>query len=94
MLDTFDCCFATLLCTIAGVIGKADIQHPYMRMWLFGIVTMVEMETGPLIERFWPNGEWQVLLLEGRLTKANVLLAERQSRHSGLCQQDHRHRQA
>lgn len=81
VLDTFDCCFVTLFDTIAGVIVKADIQHPYMRMWLFGIVTMVEMETGPLIERFWPDCEWHSFLSEGRLTKANVLLAERERRN-------------
>lgn len=81
VLGTFDCCFVTLFDTIAGVIVKADIQHPYMRMWLFGIVTMVEMETGPLIERFWPDGEWQALVSEGRLAKANLLLAERERRN-------------
>jgi len=81
VLGTFDCCFVTLFGTIAGVIDKADIQHPYMRMWLFGIVTMVEMETGPLIERFWPDGEWQSLVSEGRLAKANMLLAERERRN-------------
>lgn len=81
VLGTFDCCFVTLFDTIAGVIIKEDIQHPYMRMWLFGIITMVEMETGPLIERLWPSGEWQSLLSEGRLAKANMLLAERQRRN-------------
>lgn len=81
VLGTFDCCFVTLFDTIVGVIVKTDIQHPYMRMWLFGIVTMVEMETGPLIERFWPDGEWQSFLSEGRLAKANMLVAERQRRN-------------
>jgi hypothetical protein len=81
VLGTFDCCFVTLFDTIVGVIVKTDIQHPYMRMWLFGIVTMVEMETGPLIERFWPDGEWQSFLSAGRLAKANMLMAERERRN-------------
>jgi len=81
VLNTFDCCFVTLFNTIDGVIVKTDIQHPYMRMWLFGIVTMVEMEAGALIERFWPDGEWQSFLSEGRLAKAQVLLAERERRN-------------
>lgn len=81
VLGTFDCCFVTLFDTIAGVIVKADIQHPYMRMWLFGIVTMLEMETGPLIERFWPDGEWQSFVSEGRLAKANAMLVERERRN-------------
>ena len=81
VLNTFDCCFVTLFNTIAGIIVKDDIQHPYMRMWLFGIVTMVEMETGPLIERFWPDGAWQSQISEGRLAKAQLLLAERERRN-------------
>ena len=52
-----------------------------MRMWLFGITTMLEMETGPMIERLWPNGEWQSMVSDGRLGKAQSLLEERERRN-------------
>lgn len=80
-LNSHTCCFVTVLGAIAGVIGKEDIQHPYMRMWLFGIITMLEMETEPLIERIWPDDTWKSLVSEGRLAKAEALLTERKRRN-------------
>jgi hypothetical protein len=79
-LSRHDLCFVQLLDAIAGIIVKDDIQHPYMRMWLFGIVTMLEMETGPMIERFWPDDTWKSLVSPGRLAKAGILLEERTRR--------------
>ena len=79
-LSRHDLCFVRLLDAIAGVIVKDDIQHPYMRMWLFGIVTMLEMETGPMIERFWPDETWKSLVSPGRLNKAETMLEERSRR--------------
>lgn len=80
VLSRHDLCFVRLLDAIAGVIVKDDIQHPYMRMWLFGIVTMLEMETGPMIERFWPDDAWKSLVSPGRLAKAETMLEERSRR--------------
>lgn len=37
---------------------KDDIQHLSMRMWRCGIITMVKMETGPLVEQLWFHGQW------------------------------------
>ena len=85
-LNRSPCCFISVLGTVAGVVIKEDIQHPYMRMWLFGIITMLEMETEPLIERIWPDGAWKTLVSDGRLAKAEALLTERKRRnqHSTL----------
>lgn len=81
VLNHHPCCFVSVLGGIAGVIVKEDVQHPYMRMWLFGIITMLEMETEPLIERIWPNDTWKPIVSEGRLAKAEALLAERERRN-------------
>ena len=80
-LSQHDVCFVRLLDSITGVIVKNDIQHPYMRMWLFGIITMLEMETEPMIERLWPDDAWKALISPGRLAKAEALLEERARRN-------------
>lgn len=80
-LNRHPCCFVSVLGAIGGVIIKEDVQHPYMRMWLFGIITMLEMETEPLIERIWPSDTWKPMVSEGRLAKAEALLAERKRRN-------------
>jgi hypothetical protein len=80
-LSQHDLCFVRLLDSVAGIIVKNDIQHPYMRMWLFGIITMLEMEIGPMIERLWPHDAWKSLISPGRLAKAETMLEERARRN-------------
>jgi len=74
-------CFVRMLGTVGGIITRDDIQHPFVRMWLFGIITMVEMQTTPLIERLWPEGAWTASLSKSRLEKAQALLEERLRRN-------------
>ena len=50
-------------------------------MWLFGIVTFVEMELMQLIEEHFPEESWRSLLSPGRLEKALALQQERERRN-------------
>ena len=50
-------------------------------MWLFGIVTIVEMGLVQLIHERFPNDGWQQQLSAGRLQKARDIQAERQRRN-------------
>ncbi|HEB98746.1 MAG TPA: HD domain-containing protein [Thiotrichales bacterium] len=79
-------CFITTLGTVNGVIGRADMESPLVRMWLFGMITMLEMRLGELIEQRWPDDAWTGLVSPGRLEKARALQAERQRRgqHASL----------
>ncbi len=78
--------FVSVLGEVAGVAGRASLNTPVARMWLFGIVTMAEMLMTRLIERCFPHGQWQSILSEGRLAKATSLQQERERRgqHSAL----------
>jgi hypothetical protein len=81
VLTRHDYCFVTLLGNVAGVVGRDDINKPMVRMWLFGIVTMVEMGVVQLINERFPDAAWQVVVSEGRLQKARDIQAERQRRN-------------
>jgi hypothetical protein len=76
--------FVTAFGRVAGIVTRADMQKPPVRMWLFGLVTLIELRYARLIEQFCPNGSWRQCLSEGRLKKAEVLLAERRRRHQDL----------
>ena len=81
VLTRHDYCFVTVLDNIAGVIRRDDINKPMARMWLFGIVTIVEQRLLKIILDRFPNDSWQQEVSEGRLAKAREIQTERQRRN-------------
>src|SRR5262245_7599853 len=69
---------------VAGIVTRTDLQKAPVRMWLFGLVTLIEMRFSELIERHCPADEWKKYVSEGRLQKAESLLQERQRRNQRL----------
>ena len=65
---------------IAGVLARADLEQPIGRMWLFGIVTLVEFDFVRRIMARWAEESWAVLLSPSRLDKARELQQERARR--------------
>jgi hypothetical protein len=86
VLTRHDYCFVTTLGHIGGVICRDDVNKPMVRMWLFGMVTMIEMGLIRLVDELYPDGAWQAKLSKGRLQKARDIQNERQRRnvHSDL----------
>lgn len=69
--------FVSLLGEVVGIVSRNDINKPVVRMWLFGMITFIEMEVLQMIEDYYPDDSWQALLSEGRLEKARHLQQER-----------------
>jgi hypothetical protein len=80
VLTRYDFCFVTSMGDVAGVITRGDMQQPIVRMWLFGIMTLTELDMLRRIRAVWPDGSWTRLLSAGRLGKAQALLEERRRR--------------
>lgn len=76
--------FVNVLGQVGGILTKTDLQKPPVRMWLFGMITIIEMGLTRLIELAYPDGSWRECLSEGRLQKAEVLLEERKRRSQDL----------
>lgn len=76
--------FVSLLGRVGGIVTRSDLQKPPVRMWLFGMVTLMEMRFSRLIERYCPGDEWKPFLSEARVQKAEELLAERARRNQDL----------
>jgi hypothetical protein len=81
VLTRHEYCFVSVLDNVAGVISRDDINKPMVRMWLFGIVTMIEMGLVQTIESRHPDQSWQSLVSKGRLERAKQVQAERQRRN-------------
>ncbi len=73
-------CFVTVLGTVNGVITRAEMEKPLVRMWLFGMITMLEMRLTEMIAERWPGERWTELVSQGRLEKARKLQEERARR--------------
>ncbi|HID50025.1 MAG TPA: HD domain-containing protein, partial [Chromatiales bacterium] len=74
-------CFIAVLGDVAGYISRSEINKPVVRMWLFGIITIIEMELVQMIEEYYPAEAWTGFLTAGRLAKARALQEERQRRN-------------
>ena len=69
---------------IAGVITRYELQKAPVRMWLFGMLTLIEMRMTSQIDELYPGDAWSTYLSEARLEGARGLLAERQRRNQQL----------
>ncbi len=76
--------FVTAFGQIGGIVTRTDLQKPLVRMWLFGMITIVEMGLTRLIESRFPEDGWKCHVTPGRLEKAEALLAERKRRNREL----------
>ena len=76
--------FITTFGRVGGICTRTDLQKPTVRMWLFGMVTIIEMGFMQAIEAHLPEEGWHEYVSDGRLEKAKVLLAERQRRNQDL----------
>jgi hypothetical protein len=72
--------FVTVWGEVHGVISRGDINKPIVRMWLFGIVTVVETALVQMISEYFPDGSWSEKMTHARLQKALALQKERKRR--------------
>lgn len=72
--------FVRSLGGVAGIVTRTDLQKPPVRMWLFGVITMIELTFSRMIESWYPDDAWTRKMSAGRLRKAETLLAERRRR--------------
>jgi hypothetical protein len=77
-LDRSQYCFVSILGQVVAYVTRADMEKPPVRMWLFGMITIVEMFMTRTIKSKFPNETWQSEISENRLAKARILQEERQ----------------
>ncbi len=80
LLDRYSRVFVSVFGGIGGIITRTDLQKPPVRMWLFGMITLIEMKMAERIEHRLTEQQVRQSLSEGRLRKAEELLARRAER--------------
>jgi hypothetical protein len=67
-----------------GIVTRGDLQKFPFRMWLFGVLSMVEMHMLRLIRESFSNNQWQNGFNERRLNKAKELFDLRTRRNEEI----------
>ena len=76
--------FVRVLGEVSAIVTREDLQDPPVRMWLFGMVTIIEMYYLRMIEQHLGQDKWRQYVSPGRLAKAEELLEERRRRNQDL----------
>jgi len=79
-LAVFETVFVTSSGTVTALIQRSDLQSAPVRMWLFGLITILDSFVTRELEARFPGDSWVSEISAGRAEKAKALLAERQRR--------------
>jgi hypothetical protein len=80
VLTRYTGCYVDIIGEIGGVVLRDHVQKPLVRMWLFGMITVIEMGVTRRLATTYAGDDWQARVAPGRLAKARDLQAERARR--------------
>jgi hypothetical protein len=69
---------------VTGIITKADINKPPIRVYIFGMVSLFEMHLNSWITYFYRNDSWINEIPEQRLTEARETYNQRKGKNQEL----------
>ncbi len=72
--------FVSVFGSVTGIISRADIEKPIVRMWLFGMITLIESELTSRVAAKSADQNWTGLISPKRLQRAQDLWKERERR--------------
>jgi len=62
LLAKFPHVFVVVIGEVSGIITKGDLQKAPVRMWLFGVLSLLEMQFLRLIRTAYPQDTWKGLI--------------------------------
>jgi len=73
--------FVILKDQVWGIVTRGDLQKGPVRMWLFGLISLLEMNFLRMIRTCYPDASWKKLLKAKRINKAECILRDRKQRN-------------
>jgi hypothetical protein len=80
-LAVYETVFVTSTGAVTAVIDRGELQSAPVRMWLFGLITILDTFVTRELQRRHPDDSWTEWMSPGRLQKARDLLVERGRRN-------------
>ena len=69
---------------VEGIVTRADINKPVVRIYLFGIISLFELHLNFWITEYHRNDSWMGFLKKERLEEAEEIFAERKGKNEEL----------
>jgi hypothetical protein len=69
--------FVVVMGHVSGIVTKGDLQKAPVRMYLFGVLSLLEMQLLRLIRSAFPEDSWKPQLSQNRIDKAMGVLDDR-----------------
>jgi len=69
---------------IEGIVTKADLQRIPVRILMFGLITLLEMNLREIVRNQYGEGDWVEALNKTRMDKARKLQEERNEQDTGI----------
>ena len=69
---------------ISGIITRADLQKPPVRILIFGMISLLEMHLTFLVRTYFPDEKWHRVLKGKRKEDAESLLEKRKKRNEAI----------
>jgi hypothetical protein len=66
---------------VRGIVTRADLNKPPVRVYLFGLISLLEMHLGFWVRAAYPQDAWTQGLPRKRIEKAKKLQADRRARN-------------
>ena len=76
--------YVRMMGQVSGIITKGDLQKAPVRMWLFGLVSLLEMHLLRIIRARFEGDGWTKKLSPKRVTDAQKLLEDRLRRNEAI----------
>lgn len=80
--------FLRFLGTPSAIVTRSDLQKAPVRMWLFGLVSLLEMQLLQIIKKEGDVEWWRSLLTEKRVAAAEVIYKERMKKNEDIALAD------
>jgi len=69
---------------IRSIITKADLQKQPIRIFIFGLISLLEMHFVSLVEKYYADGSWKKQLSKDRLDQAEEVFNNRKERNQEI----------
>lgn len=69
---------------VAGIITRGDLQKVPIRMWLFSLISLIEMQMLRIIRKRFPENSWDKLISDGRNKKAKKFFRDNESKNEEI----------